>query len=656
MSKCSGSVGNFVSSGFDTGPASRDTQALVTDLIGETGTLAIEAQDRALRSIERLGDFALDIELVHTPSIPVPTLHISPIGTAPAEPPNLTTNFATAPLEPTLSPVSTITIEDPPEFLDSAPLLLDIPIPDPLSAVLPVAPSLTDVDIPVSPDYVLPDVPVLAAFNLPDAPVIDLPVFDAEVGTLPIAPDTEFAWAEVEYSTNLLAEMNTKLLAFVQGDSTGLDPLVEAAIYNRARDRQAEITQGSIDEANRNIASKGFRVPNGVLVRIVQQALQERLQKDSDISRDIMIKQAELEQSNFQFAFTTAVQLESRLLDHFNAVQGRAFEAEKFTFQALIDIFNAKVSLFEADVKAFGVKVEIFKSRLQAELARLDIYKAELEGQKLISELNESQVKVYTAQIGAVSVIVDIFKSQVEAAKVEIDGQKSKVDVYRAQLQGYESQVSAKTSEFQGYATRIQAEATKVDMYGTQAQAFKSRIDAYSALVTAKLGEQEITFKQLQEFPIEIFKQRIAAHQSNVQAEAARVEAVANVFKTRVDAFVAEEGAKSTNIGAQVAVLEATTNVAVEQSKLAIQASQTNTQLALSASETAQASLRAAGQLAGQLAAAALAARNVSASLSSSDSFGDSRSTSSSESTSKSSSCSDSFSDVVVTTVDGGGT
>ena len=633
--------------------ASRDTQELVTEIIDDTSTLALEAQDRALAAIEKLGNFNINLQPIDTPSIPVPTLVIPAIGVAPPDPPELTTNFPATPLEPVLTDVPLITVPDEPEFLNVAPVLLDIPVPDPLTATLPAEPTLTTVMIPVSPDLVFPAVPILADFNLPDAPTIDLPLFEASIGSLPIAPDTEFAWAEVEYSTQLLSTMNTKLLGYVNGASTGLDPVVEEAIYNRARDRQAELTQGTIDEANRNIASKGFRVPNGVLVKIVQQALQEKLQKDSDISRDIMIKQAELEQTNFQFAFTTAVQLESKLIDHFNQIQARSLDALKFTFQADIDLFNASIALFDADVKAFSVRADIFKVRLQAELARLDVYKAELEGQKLLSEINESQVRIYATQIEAVSVTVDVFKAQVEAAKVEIDAQGAQVDVFRAQLQGFESQVSAKTSEFQGYATRIQAEATKVEMFGTQAQAFKSRTDAYGTLVQAKLGEQDMTFKQLQEFPVEIYKQRIAAHQSGVQAEASRVGAVADVFKTRVDAFAAEEQAKATHTGAEVDVLKATSGVAVSQAELSIQAAQTNTQLAISSNETAQASLRAAGQLSGQLAAAALAARNVSASLSSSDSFADSSSAnlaeSDSRSTSDSRSYAESFSQVFVT-------
>lgn len=620
------------------------TSAKVVDLITESGTTAQHALDTALGYIQTLSQFSIDLKFPDAPSIPVPTINVLPIGKIPPVPADLTPSFPAAPPDPVLAPINAFTIPDAPEFLDRAPTLLDITVPDPVTADLPVAPDLVDVIVPTDINVTLPDVPTLLSLNLPDAPTLNIPLFTDSVGALPSIPDVSFAWSEVEYNTALLSSLNTRLLDLVGGMSTGLTPEVENAIWNRARDRQNELTKTVIDDAAKLVASRGFKAPTGILTRLVQQALQDRANKDSDISREIMIKQAELEQSNFQFSVNSAIQLESQLISNFNQVQNRAFEAAKFTFQSVMMLFDAKINLFNADVSAFGVKVEIFKARLQAELTRLEMYKAQLEGQQIIGMINETQVRIYSAQVAAVQTNVDIFKSRVDAARAQIEAQSEKIDIYRAKLQGFESVIRAKALQFDAYATQIKAEATKVEMFGTKASAFKSQADAYSALVNARLGQQELLFKQYQAFPLEVYTQKINAFQASVAAEASRLSALVNTYSVEVNAFAAVEGAKATNVQSQAEVAKVTTNVDIEHAKLAVQTALGDLQLAVSSHETVQASLRAAGQISGQLAAAALAARNISASISSSDSISDSTSYSNSKSYGEEVSASNSYS------------
>ena len=622
-------------------------ESLVPSYMASAETLAQNSQTAALAAVAQLGNFAVDLPLLSLPSIPIPSITLASIGSAPVEPTGLTATFPIAPTEPTVGTLTPVVIGDAPTFDAAAPLLSSIPLPDPFDALVPTAPNLSLVSLPVEPNFVFPSVPTLAGLNLPNVPTLDIPIFTDTLGSSPIAPNASFAWAEVDYQTSLLTSMNSRLLDFVGGDSTGLSAEVEAAIWNRARDRQNLVTQSTVQEANRLFASRGFTIPGGSLLRVVQQALQEGANKDAELSREVMIKQAELEQSNFQFSFNLAMQLESRLIEHFNQVQSRAFEAEKFTFQAVIQIFNAQVQLYQADVQAFGVKAEVFKTRLQAVLSRLEIYKAELEGQKTLSEVNKNQVQVYTAQIDAVKALADVYKTRVEAVKVQIEADNAKVDVYKAQLLGYESLVKAKSAEYEGYATQIKAEVAKVQIYSEQASVFKSRADAFGTLVSAKLSEQNLNFKQLQEFPLEIFKQRNLSYQTGIQAEAERLKALVSVFDTQVKSFATLEGAKSDHTKAEVEVIKATTAVYTSQAGLALQAGEANLRAATSAAETAQTSLRAAGQITGQLAAAALSARSVHASISSGVSNSSSNSANNSASNSASNSANNSASNSV---------
>jgi hypothetical protein len=173
---------------------------------------------------------------------------------------------------------------------------------------------------------------------------------------------------------------------------------------------------------------------------------------------------------------------------------------------------------------------------------------------------------------------------------------------------------------------------------------FKSRADAFGTLVSAKLSEQNLNFKQLQEFPLEIFKQRNLSYQTGIQAEAERLKALVSVFDTKVKSFATLEGAKGEHTKAEVEVIKATTAVYTSQASLAIQAGEANLRAATSAAETAQTSLRAAGQITGQLAAAALSARSVHASISSGVSNSSSNSASNSSGNSSSNSAGNSTS------------
>lgn len=611
---------------FDASPASAPTPApwvdgpadtIVPALLDSAEALSQSAVADALNAIEALGNFAPAAITVVAPSINVSPPSLRSPATEPSEPAGLTSTFPAAPVEPTLEDIPGLSLGEAPVFDVTVPDLIDVALPDPFDALVPSPPTLDDPDSPVEPEFALPDVPSLLSLSLPDTPTIDIPLFEEVLEDAPLSPDASFAWSEVEYQTAMLSQVNSRLIDFVSGASTGLAPEVEAAIWQRGRDREALLTQRAIDEATKVFASRGFTIPAGTLLRLVQQALQDSIARDAALSREVMMKQAELEQSNFQFSFNLAVQLETALIGHFNTVQSRAFEAQKFTLQSVIQLFNARVQLFQADVQAFGMKAEVFKTRLTAALAQLEAYKAQLEAQRAVAEINKSQVAVYSAQVDGVKALADVYRTRVEAVKTRIDADRNRVEIHRAQLQGYDSLVKAKASEYEGYATRIKAEATKVEMYGQQVAAHKSKADAFGTLVNAKLAEQNFYFKQLQEFPLELYKGRISAYQSAISAEAERLRAVTGVYETRVRSYAASEQAKSAYGNLQVENYRAGVQLYTSNAQVTLAAAEANLKAATTNAETAQASLRAAAQVSGQVAAAALSARHVSASLSS---------------------------------------
>src|SRR6185369_12953006 len=158
------------------------------------------------------------------PTITAPTLYgTAPVplalGDAPADPADLDDVFPTAPVEPTFGTLPDLNLPAEPDFNVAEPLLSDIALPDPLDAILPTAPTISDAALPVDPDFQFPDVPTLEVLQLPATPTLDLPLFEETLGDGPAAPSVNAAWAEVEYQTTMLTQLNGRLLDFVSGEA-----------------------------------------------------------------------------------------------------------------------------------------------------------------------------------------------------------------------------------------------------------------------------------------------------------------------------------------------------------------------------------------------------------------------------------------------------
>jgi hypothetical protein len=480
---------------------------------------------------------------------------------------------------------------------------------------LPTEPGINTFALPLEPDFTPPEVPTLIGLQLPSVPTLDIPLFDVADPVEPAAPGGQFAYGEAEYASELLTRVKTQLLEWVLGGPTGLAPAVEAAIWQRNRDRTQRLTERAVAEAARVVAGRGFSMPQGTMVRVIQQALSEGMAKDAEDSRAVMIQQAQMEQENLKFAFTTAITLEGALIQHYDQVRRARWTRPSSPSAAAIDIFNARVLLFQAQIQAFSAKAEVFKVRLQAALAQLEIFKAQIEAQKLVGDINEQAVKIYTARLDGLKAVAAVYSARIEGVKALIEGEKTKAEIYKTNVEAFGEVVKAKATEYQGYGERVKAEATKVQAYGEEVRAFAAQSDAFSALIGARTKAAELQLR-VQEFPLEVYKSQIQGYAVAVGAEGDRLKSLASMFSSRVQAFAAGEQAKAAFTTAEVEAVKAASSVAVSQAQLAVQSGEVSLRAALSAAETAQASLRAAGQLAGQMASAAMAARNVSASIS----------------------------------------
>lgn len=263
-----------------------------------------------------------------------------------------------------------------------------------------------------------------------------LPTFDSEslqdyptdtytaptMATLP-SVDTDFddvteptdvvvslTWSEATLPTTLFTAIMTRLTADLASGATGLDSTVEAAIYSRARTRQAADRLAEYNRIGNAATQMQFQFPSGVLASALTDFGIGANRQDADIENQIIVMQGDLAQKNSQFTMQQAIILEQSLRQTRSDESNRALDAAKYLL---------------------GVKAEDFRNRVQK-------FVAIWEGRKVKVQ---AQVEALRGVIESNKGLIEIFKAQYDALKTRIDAvsshNKGLTDVYIAEVQGY---------------------------------------------------------------------------------------------------------------------------------------------------------------------------------------------------------------------------
>lgn len=597
-------------------PPSNGAQELVEAGWAQAQTYADESFTRAITFLDDIAGLVNDLT-----NIPSVNVELSPVAAAvhayvspdvPVEPANLDVNLPPAPGELVLTDVLPLSVVSAPEFTATAPALSIPTAPGALTVSVPLQPTLADVAVPVEDPLNLPDVPTLLGINIPGVPLLNMPAFDAVLAIAPTAPGNTFAFTEDAYTSTLLTSLKSILQTWVDGASTGIAPAVEQAIWDRGRAREATVAARKMQETLRDFSSRGFTKPPGAMALALQEALQNTQDVDLAASREVMIKQADLEQTNRRFAFEQAFQVESALIEYQNRIAQRAFDTAKYAQEAAIAIYVAQVQGYTAEIQAYGEQARVFKTLIEAELAKLEVYKTELEGQKLIGELNVQSVEIYKARITAAVSLVEVFKARIEAANLVLQGNKIRIDGFAAEVEAYDSQVKAKTAEYQGFATLMQAEVARVEMFKGQAEAYRSQVEGYRAGVEAGVQAKQIELDVKQRVPLEVHKTRAEVFRIQTDAESRRVDAGTKVYGTRAQVFESQVRGEAARVGAEVDVYKAESEVEVAEGGLRIEAARANIQKMQQQVTMLLEAVKAGAQVSAQLASSALSAVNLS--------------------------------------------
>ncbi|MFZ4537187.1 hypothetical protein [Propionivibrio sp.] len=578
---------------------------------------------------------------------------------------------------PTLSSPSTpapaFSLGDVPPLPQFAPLATDpMPVLDSIDTYLsnldldvgdlPQAPDFTiALNIPAAPPAIdtggIPARPAIdMAVTLPSAPDLSMPVMDSMLaltipefsfpeiadfaGTPPTAsfpvPNPLINWTEPVYASEILGELSAIIKEMMAG-GTGLPPVVEQALFDRARQREDQATAKVIAESFDTFAAKNFSLPPGALVKQVNVATEQGRMKAAEINRDILTESAKWEIENLRFAVQQGIALEGLTLNLFENAAKRTFEVAKFYAESQISIFNAQVSLYNAQNQGFQTLAMVYKTKLDGTLAKITAYKTAVDAQAVLGTINEQKVKVYTASLQGVAAQVDIYKAVMSGAQVRSDLIKSQIEVYRTDVQAYAEKIGAQKVVFEAYKSQIEGETAKAGIVESRARAYAATIQGFSAKADVKVKGVQANIEAAKAL-ISKFEAEISGYKASLETSVQTASYQTTLFKAQVDAFSAKANANVSAAGVTSKFADMNTQTNIAYAQMAIKEYEVRLSRAVKEAEIAMEGLKAAGASTAQLAAGAMSALHMSAGISGSGSLVSSGTSSSSTSKSESTS------------------
>jgi len=603
------------------------------DLLGIVGSNITTAFTNALAAFST-GESSLQALTGAVDSLTIPAIDV---GSASSLTPPAAPSAASPPAVPTVTiprvsvsgvPALEIDFDTLPTGVTNTTVKPPISIPPPPTFLFPdapVEPSVEiDVTLPSVPDYTIPQVPAFIDISIPEAPSIVIDTFDEtapDVHTL-VAPDLT-AYEILDREDDITACVDTLIASLCDISANGgnlINTQVETNMWARDFDREEQLSQKAQAEVATDMASKGFGLPNGVLLARLTQARQDGQDKQHTAVRELAIKRADLEQDTFKFVVGQIKDFEQMKYDQWLGITNLSLEQYKYTNQLALDLYNTNVQRVQLEFELYKTAAQVYEVIVKSELAKVEVYRAELEGQKILGELNLQEIQLYSAQIEAVGTIMELYKTELEGVKVELDVEQTKVSIYKTQVDAYTATFSAAQTEADVFKTLLSGELAKVQIYEADVRAYSTEIQAYATEVDAITSKGKLQIAQ-QESQINAYTANIRAAEVQAQVSALTTRATIDLFMAQKEIYVATESTQTSHYLAMVEVYKADIARINSEGALALQAQIGAAEVTMKGQEAVIGGIAGTAQAAAQLATAAMSAININAGLSGSDNY-----------------------------------
>ncbi|MBE9570767.1 MAG: hypothetical protein IMF11_09070 [Proteobacteria bacterium] len=455
-------------------------------------------------------------------------------------------------VKPAWSSVPSFDVLDFPDFNINPPAYDSPEKPDHDIISDPGDPQAVDIiEYPARPDITVPDVPVLEDIAFPSAPSITIAEFEGIVPTETWDMPPNFNYSEPGYSSDIWADLLSKVLNDIRNGGTGLGALVEEELYDRALQRQETENERLYLEVENFFEARGFTLPPGAMAGRLAEAAREISRNNTTINAEIMIDQAKLAQTNTHFMIDKGVQLEGILRDFFNQLANRAFEAAKIIATVGIEIFNAKVNKFNAEVQKYQSEAVVFDARVKAALTQAEIYKTQIDACEVMSEVQKNLVVIYSEKIKALDTLIKLYATEMEAAKIKAEVEKIKLAMFELQVKIYIARVEADKAKFDVYVRELEGERTKAMVYSEQVKAYLGEVEAVKVESDVQIQTSDLALKENQ-ILADRYRAELAERETEIRATVAEITALVDGFKVEAMAYSAETEAEGNWLSAKV--------------------------------------------------------------------------------------------------------
>jgi len=531
----------------------------VNDRFDQTSEYAAEAWVVTQQYLALLGQLVPPGYVLNDLDVAWEDLHVEVATAGMPDRPDVSIVIPDFPSNPVLTVVDDIDPVDIPVLDVVPPSYREPDFPDDEMPTIPTDIPATDpVTYPTAPAYTLPDdVDIGPEITIEDPPDTTIPTFDVEAPEFTVvSPGNSFVYSEGVYSSELLDDVKTWLLAQLSAGGTGLDSDVYDAIIDRAEARQLLKHQDMYEEAEQYFAGRHHTLPAGALSGRLLYIQSQIGFEEQQLSDDTMIEEGRLAQTNTHFIVEKALGYENMMIGHFNAVAQRAFEVARTVQAAAMEVFNAQVTYYNAQLEGWKSKAAVYEIRIRASTLILEQYKVLLEGKKLQGDMKKLILEQYNLQLDGIKTLVSIYATEMQSAKIKADVNSSIIEGFRVQIGAYGAIIGGITAKYNAYQAQLAGEQTKADVYKTQVQAYGAQVDGIAKgaqvdieQVKAQLGVNQM---RLQEYTVELdgIKARIAASSTEVQA-------ILGAYTAEVGGYSEEVKALSISANAEIEAYKA---------------------------------------------------------------------------------------------------
>lgn len=182
----------------------------------------------------------------------------------------------------------------------------------------------------------------------------------------------------------------------IHNGGTGIKPNIEYQIYERDRARVIQDNNRTIREAVHGFTAQGFRMPPGALAGAVRDANRQASDKISQHSRDVAIKQAEMEVENVRFAVEQAITMRKAALDAARDYIGAMASGIAQTGQVLPSVTDSQSRLITAASSYYNARISAEDLRLRSVAPNAE-YQQQANAKNLDAELQLIRNKIDAA-------------------------------------------------------------------------------------------------------------------------------------------------------------------------------------------------------------------------------------------------------------------